>query len=59
MKDLKLKGIFSNMLIKCPLEISSYGKCLLICKEKDIISKGICQKEFLQLMKCFEHVILI
>ena len=59
MKETKLGNLFGQMTIKCPLEISSYGKCLLICKEVDTLQRGSCQKEFIQLLKCFEKVFLL
>lgn len=52
----QLSQLFQGMVMKCPLAINDYGKCLVMAKDRDSLHHHSCQKEFLELMKCFEKV---
>ena len=49
----RIGRVFKACRKLCPLEIAAYGKCL-IAKE-DVLDKGVCEKEFQSLKKCFQR----
>jgi hypothetical protein len=52
----QIKDIFQGVVVKCPIEITQYGKCLVISKEKDSLGYHTCNEEFTRLLKCFQKV---
>jgi hypothetical protein len=52
----QIKDIFQGVTVQCPLEITQYGQCLVLSKEKDSLGYHSCNQEFLRLLKCFQKV---
>jgi hypothetical protein len=57
MKPTQFGKAYAKTMASCPMEISGYGRCVIA--KRDSLEKGSCQREFQQLLKCFEKVSLL
>ena len=51
-----LASLFKSATLACPSEITGYATCVTSHYDSDKLAKGVCEKEFQALNKCFKKV---